>query len=82
MDDLFEIPTGVLTSATPCFSPYCGKLNEEGYPLTCYSYSCPNKSKVRRDRLALTLDELGADDVPSAEPTSPAGEHALGPVAS
>jgi hypothetical protein len=46
-EDLYEIPTGVLTSVTPCLSPYCGKLNEEGYSLSCYSYTCPNKAKVR-----------------------------------
>ena len=44
-DYIDETPTGVLTSLTPCLSPYCGKLTEEGYRSACYSYSCPNSSR-------------------------------------
>lgn len=32
-----ELPTGVITMLTRCYSPSCG----EGIP--CYSYSCPRK---------------------------------------
>lgn len=32
-----ELPTGVITMLTKCYSPSCG----EGGP--CYSYSCPRK---------------------------------------
>ena len=41
-----EVPTGVLTSLTPCLSSYCNKLTEEGNPAACYSYSCPNSARV------------------------------------
>ncbi|KAG9017026.1 hypothetical protein FRB90_002035, partial [Tulasnella sp. 427] len=35
-----ELPTGVITVLTKCYSPSCG----EGGP--CYSYSCPKKGNV------------------------------------
>lgn len=48
IDDLDEIPTGVLTLLTECYSPFCGKVGEDGLLVgSCYSYSCPNKMNVR-----------------------------------
>ncbi len=55
MDDL---PTGVLTSLTPCISPFCNKLTEEGYSSTCYSYTCPNKAKNNLQRQASNLSSI------------------------
>ncbi|KAF9444873.1 Dbl homology domain-containing protein [Macrolepiota fuliginosa MF-IS2] len=34
-----EIPTGVVTVLTKCYSPSCGKFDDG----PCYSYSCPRK---------------------------------------
>ncbi|KAM0753197.1 hypothetical protein T439DRAFT_378904 [Meredithblackwellia eburnea MCA 4105] len=47
-----EIPTGVLTSLTPCYSPFCGRLTEDGTRTSCYSRSCPNSSKSVLQRQA------------------------------
>lgn len=40
--DLDELPTGVFTPLTNCYSPLCGKPNS---PFECYSSSCP-RSKI------------------------------------
>lgn len=45
-DDPDEIPTGVLTRMTSCYSPFCQTLNEDGSTGACYSYTCPNKLHV------------------------------------
>lgn len=44
---LAELPTGIYTRATPCYSPYCQRMSESGYSAACYSPSCPNRSVVR-----------------------------------
>ncbi|ORY90211.1 CNH domain-domain-containing protein [Leucosporidium creatinivorum] len=67
-DDLFEIPTGVLTNATPCYSPYCGKMSEEGVAGSCYSYACPNKIRNQLQRQGSTLSaHSGVDPVEESE---------------
>ena len=39
--DREELPTGVITLLTKCYSPSC----QDGNP--CYSYSCPRRASVR-----------------------------------
>ncbi|KAF9454366.1 Dbl homology domain-containing protein [Macrolepiota fuliginosa MF-IS2] len=46
-----EIPTGVVTVLTKCYSPSCGEF-DDGH---CYSYSCPRKVRVFDIFLALVL---------------------------
>ena len=66
-EDDMEIPTGVLTSVTPCMSPYCGKMDEEGLSSTCYSYSCPNRAKNQLVRHGSLLSvQSGQETVSSA----------------
>jgi hypothetical protein len=36
-----ELPTGVVTMLTRCYSPSCADSGPEGPP--CYSYSCPKR---------------------------------------
>ena len=42
-----ELPTGVITMLTRCYSPSCG----DGTP--CYAYSCPRKARLRGFELNL-----------------------------
>ena len=56
--ELDDLPTGVLTSLTPCISPFCNKLTEEGYSSTCYSYTCPNKARNNLQRQASNLSTI------------------------
>lgn len=44
-----ELPTGVITMLTRCYSPSCG----EG--VVCYSYACPRKVSSFRYTLLNTL---------------------------
>ncbi|KAH8924026.1 Dbl-like domain-containing protein [Atractiella rhizophila] len=40
---LGELPTGVLTKLTNCYSPFCNRLTSSGLPGACYSTTCPNR---------------------------------------
>lgn len=54
---LDEIPTGVITRLTKCYSSWCGTFDKEGMPYECYAWSCPNRSKnqvLRHPSLAST----------------------------
>jgi hypothetical protein len=44
-----ELPTGVVTMLTRCYSPSCADSGPEGPP--CYSYSCPKR--VSREFLVI-----------------------------
>ncbi|KAI5480823.1 Rho guanyl-nucleotide exchange factor [Pseudohyphozyma bogoriensis] len=59
-NDFAEIPTGVLTTFTACYSPYCGKLTETGDVMACYSYSCPNAVKNQLHRAPSLLSTSSA----------------------
>ncbi|KNZ75187.1 Rho1 guanine nucleotide exchange factor 1 [Termitomyces sp. J132] len=54
-----ELPTGVVTMLTRCYSPSCA----EGVP--CYSYTCPRKGKSFAD-LARAIEETTEAPVPKA----------------
>lgn len=46
LDEVEELPTGVLTALTHCYSSLCGFLTSEGLLYECYSSSCPSRVKV------------------------------------
>ncbi|KAL8293744.1 hypothetical protein RQP46_000445 [Phenoliferia psychrophenolica] len=62
--DTDEVPTGVLTSLTPCLSPYCAKLTAEGNPTACYSYSCPNSARNQLRRQGSQLSAHSTAEQP------------------
>ncbi|BGP36192.1 Rho guanine nucleotide exchange factor [Rhodotorula kratochvilovae] len=70
-----EIPTGVVTSLTRCYSPFCDKLTEEGARGGCYAYSCPNR-RAGLHRVASTLSSPTPSPSPSAPAPAPAPEEA------
>lgn len=44
--DELDLPTGVVTQATRCFSPLREALSAAGYRDPCYSFSCPRRPPV------------------------------------
>lgn len=42
LDEMQELPTGVITILTKCYSPSCGEGTEG-----CYAYGCPKRGLVR-----------------------------------
>ncbi|GAA6017736.1 hypothetical protein JCM8202_000399 [Rhodotorula sphaerocarpa] len=70
--DELDLPTGVVTQATRCFSPLCEALSAAGYRDPCYSFSCPRRPPVdateaRTPRRAVPSGSLeGPDDARQA----------------
>jgi hypothetical protein len=59
---LDEIPTGISTKLTACYSPMCGKHEDASL---CYSYTCPNKSRRvlhRQESISSTVDSVRSAD--------------------
>lgn len=77
--ELDEVPTGVVTALTPCYSPFCAQFTADGFEQgACYAASCPN----RRAREPSALRGEAADGalrrVPSALSQTPAAAAAAG----
>ncbi|GAA5879401.1 hypothetical protein JCM1840_006035 [Sporobolomyces johnsonii] len=73
--DREEIPTGVVTELTKCYSPFCAKGNAEGAVTPgggvlggCYAYSCPNRQNTTGlQRVGSTLSAYSASTEPQEE---------------
>ncbi|GAA6008068.1 hypothetical protein JCM10207_007016 [Rhodosporidiobolus poonsookiae] len=55
-----DLPTGVVVSLAPCYSPLCGQLQAEGSSTVCYSPSCPNRRGNQLERVGSTLSAHSA----------------------
>ncbi|GAA5977124.1 hypothetical protein JCM21900_003491, partial [Sporobolomyces salmonicolor] len=72
--DREEIPTGVITELTKCYSPFCRKENAAGAMTpggvlgACYAYSCPNRQNAAGlQRVGSTLSAHSASAEPQEE---------------
>ncbi|SCV68292.1 BQ2448_413 [Microbotryum intermedium] len=53
-----DVPKGVLTALTGCYSPFCNQLEEEGTKYRCYAYDCANRPKRQTSSIStLTVAE-------------------------
>ncbi|KAK4052857.1 Rho guanine nucleotide exchange factor [Microbotryomycetes sp. JL221] len=67
-DHASDVPKGVLTSFTGCYSPSCSKLDTDGLSSACYAYSCPRRQKNRLERHGSSVSSFAtADTVEEAE---------------
>ncbi|GAA5854952.1 hypothetical protein JCM8547_002320 [Rhodosporidiobolus lusitaniae] len=66
-----DLPTGVLTEWTKCYSPMCGVIEGEVGGVGqdgCYAYGCPNRRKSSLHRTGSTLSAVsGVEQIESAE---------------
>ncbi|GAA5999985.1 uncharacterized protein JCM10292_003567 [Rhodotorula paludigena] len=77
--ELDEVPTGVVTALTPCYSPFCAQFTADGFKQgACYSASCPNRRAREPSALRGEAADGALHRVPSALSQTPAAAAAAG----
>ncbi|KAK4055074.1 Rho guanine nucleotide exchange factor [Microbotryomycetes sp. JL201] len=62
-----DVPQGVLTAFTDCYSPSCSKSDSGSLAAGCYAYSCPRRRTNRLQRHGSSVSSLTPTDFQTEE---------------